>query len=170
MSTPGLTGSTSTGSASRTPVFRRTFSPTALNTTSNSNVFQAKAKPRSAPGLLRLRLHGRHKPGKHVRKDEELEVIRNADRRGRNNLVAVGVEDVVRNAEVWRLHQESSILSPYIEARTQFIGHAAAKKNSDVRIPFRVEVGRSRSFQGRKITAPRPPFHKRFHLLKVQFT
>src|SRR5258705_137035 len=82
-------------SAFSTPVFRPVFSPSAPHTASNNSLFlftfTAKAKPRSTPGLLRLR-------------QLALEVIRNANGRSRDDLISVGIEDIPRHAESRGLH------------------------------------------------------------------
>src|SRR5258708_15976582 len=100
-----------------------------------------KAKPRSAPGLLRLR-------------QLPLEVIRNADRRGRDDLISVGIEDVPWQAESRGLHKKTTILRPYIPAWAQLIRHAAAKQTAVVRIPLPSDILLSPVLQGRNIHTP----------------
>src|SRR5258708_1654812 len=95
-------------------------------------------------------------------------MVRNADRRSRNNLISVGIEDVPRHAESRRLHQKTAILRPYIPAWTQLIRHAAAKESADVRIPLRVEIRRSRVLQRRKDHRARAGLNKRVEVLEVQ--
>src|SRR5258705_1802703 len=114
-----------------------------------------KAKPRSAPGLLRLR-------------QLPLEVIRNADRRSRDDLISVGIEDVPWQAESRGLHKKTTILRPYIPAWAQLIRHAAAEQSADVRIPLRVEIRRSRVLQRRKDHRARAGLNKRVEVLEVQ--
>src|ERR1700757_5212091 len=126
----GPIGSIRPGSAHRPPVFPPPFSPSALRTTSNNDLLPKNKAPVRAGAF-------------EIKKTLPLEVIGDANRRCRKDLVPIGIEDVPRQAESWGLHQKTAILRPYVPARAQLISHTAAKEKADVCIPFRVEVRRS---------------------------